>query len=63
MSLDEIIEKRRSQNLKKGSRNEKIRNRTAIRKRSVQLYEQRKTRQRASERATLSSESKGMELE
>lgn len=32
MSLDEIIEKRRSQNLRKGSRNEKIRNRTMIRK-------------------------------
>ena len=32
MSLDQIIEKRRSQSLKNGRRNEKIRNRTAIRK-------------------------------
>ena len=34
MSLDQIIEKRRSQSLKNGRRNEKIRNRTAIRKKS-----------------------------
>ena len=39
LSLDEIIEKRRTQNLRKGSRNEKIRNRTVIRKKSQLLME------------------------